>query len=207
MTKKNAILSAINIIKTLKSEQQCYEIQEQLGLLINELEKIVNSLPFTHWTKELVFESIDQFIFDYKRFPKQHEFSIKYKLPSKTTVENIFGIKLAVFLETYYPLYSEIKNKSFRQSKQTFLENFQKEYLRLYPCNFQKYEENKSINAPSARTIMRVLNVQSWEDLINYCGLKPSLKIQHKHIISDLSKDQMKNINDQIKDILEKYNV
>ena len=206
MTKKSAILSAISIINALKNEHPCCEIQEQLNSLVTELEKIVDSLPLTRWTKELIFESIDQFIYDHKRFPKQDEFSIKYKLPSKTTVENIFGMKLAMFLKTYYPLYSEIKNKLYRQSKQTLLEDFQKEYLRLYPCNFSKYEKNKSVNAPSAKTIMRAFDIQTWEDLIAYCGLKTSLNIQHKHIISELSKVQIERINTQIKDILNKYN-
>ena len=206
MTKKNAILSAISIINALKKEHPCCEIQEQLNLLVAELEKIVDSLPLTRWTEELIFESIDQFIYDYKRFPKQDEFSIKYKLPSKTTVENIFGMKLAMFLKTYYPLYSEIKNKMYRQSKQTLLEDFKKEYLRLYPCNSQKYEKNKSVNAPSAKTIMRAFNIQTWEDLIAYCGLKTSLNFQYKHIISDLPKDQIRDINDQIRNILKKYN-
>jgi hypothetical protein len=84
---------------------------------------MVQDLPLTGWTKKTIFDSIDQFIADYGRFPTAIDFK-KKGLPPHPVIKLRFGVTLKDFLNMYYPTIklcaSNIYYNQTREYWQTF---------------------------------------------------------------------------------------
>ncbi|MCL2170173.1 MAG: hypothetical protein FWB74_09150 [Defluviitaleaceae bacterium] len=67
-----------------------------------KITEILDDMPFTGWSENTIFDTIDQFILDHGRTPTMTDFK-KKGLPPHTVIKLRFGITLREFLDKHYP--------------------------------------------------------------------------------------------------------
>ncbi len=93
MTRKQAVLDAIEILSKKKENEQTVKI----------LREIYDELPIIHWTQNSVLDAFAQFIQENSRLPTRGDFD--ETLPSRPTIKKIFNMSLVEFEQHYFPEY------------------------------------------------------------------------------------------------------
>ena len=177
MTRKQALSAAIEALNAAGQT-------EAAGIL----HTLSGELPFFIWSKEAIYDAVDQFILDRGRVPTTTDFK-KRGLPPHTVIKRRFGVTLQEWLEQHYPTVKPPLDEL--QAKAT--EDFIKEYLRIQPTSAEDYNARRAHPSRGWFAIAKYNHTRRWRILLEKLNLPtynnhgvpdspPQLKVR---IISD----------------------
>lgn len=168
MTRKAALIRAISIIsQTTMPLQERDELTRALQLCLDEL-------PYAKWTKEAIFDALDQFCIENGRTWFTLAELDRTGLPSHCIIKWRFGMTAKEFRDRYYPMppQNERPRKAPPMSPGELQEDFIKRYRELQPKNGSNYNARRPGNAPSWNVVARAFGLTHWYELLELCGLK-----------------------------------
>lgn len=165
MTRKQAIRKAIQLIS----------YNEENAEVIEKLQDIMEDLPLNHWSDKSIRDSIDEFIFTYKRVPTGSDFSRRSDLPSHPVIKQKYKVTLADWLAENYPTHKPTRE----ERKEKYMKNFLADYYRIKPTREVDFNPNRSENTVCWQTIASCYDVKSWYALLEVLKL-PIYKREHK---------------------------
>ena len=165
MTRKQAILLGISILEKNNKNKE----------IVEKLLAVAEEYPYKHWSKDAVFDAIEQFQLEHNgRYPNATDFRLK-SLPSHTTIKNLFKMTVVEFLDFYYPNRSTIAHSRFNHhSTYYWMEDFKKTYLSINNgkhVNQVIYDRMRNPGSPCTQTLMKMFQVNMYNDLIRLAGL------------------------------------
>lgn len=164
VTRKNALISAINVVKSS-------EIPEpQKDEIVNALHLCISELPFSHWTKDSVFDACNQYIEDHHCQLTLNCFASK-SLPPHTVVRRLFGMTLKEFRDTYYPL-----QPMQQQTPDEIISEFKFEYLRCGAHDRKSYNNMRDKLKPCVATVLKRAHCKTWAELLNRAGIQQTMR-------------------------------
>ena len=172
MTRKDALEKAIQILKN--TDMAPAEKQE----IVQALELCCTELPFARWTEAAIFDACDQYCKEAGRpYLLASDFQ-KAALPSHTTIRNRFGMTVAQFRDTYYPIHrNPMSRKGIHlryngKSEEEYLQDFTEWYSAVHPESAVVYDRIKPEDAPGHQTLQRMAKVSGWKALLEKLGLQ-----------------------------------
>ena len=176
MSFKRAIERAILIISALPETEEKEEIISRL----NELK----DKPFiTNWTKELVFERLNEWKDSHGRNPTMTDLA-EPGMPKAAQIKRLFDMKATAFLNIYYPS-SKAKHPTSRytqKSKDEYIEEFITQYERIKPRTEKEYNAARNKESPTWMTIARYVGVTSWGELLKITKVDTSHLRKNKEV-------------------------
>jgi len=161
MTRKAALLEAIEIIKTIEINPEHKEI------LLKKLQSCADDLPYNKWTKESIFDAFDQFIEEHHRNISVRDMD-SYGLPPRCAIMREFGMTGAEFRDTYYPL--EPISRIYYDPD--LIAKFKEEYIRCGANTKQEFDILRNRSIPNSATILRRTGIKSWRLLLYIANIK-----------------------------------
>lgn len=155
MTRKQALSAAIETLNAA-GQTEAAEI----------LHKLSGELPFFSWSKEAIFDAVDQFILDHGRAPTTTDFK-KRGLPPHTVIKRRFGVTVQEWLEQHYPTNKTPLDEL--QAKAT--EDFIKEYLRIRPTSAEDYNARRTHPSCGWFAIAKYNHTRRWRILLEKLDL------------------------------------
>lgn len=187
MTRKEAISQAIDLVKSTN----IYSEEEKSDLVL-VLENIKQALPLAHWTEASIFDAIDQYRLEHGKLPNLSDFIHKNNLPTKTVIRRVFGQRISDFLLKYYSSESPKKDreKKYLEDDRKLLEDFKLQYKVLQCTSCKDYDRRRKKDTPCSQTLLRRLNIKTWNELLNQSGIK--INSYNQNSIVTTSKDKQK---------------
>ena len=163
MTRKQALLEVLQILETQQQTKQICEIKEKINEILSEL-------PITSWSKQTIFDTLDQFAIDNNRNPTVTDLKLK-DMPSHPSIANRFKMSANDFLSLYYP--KKCSSKIFSsKTKEEWLELFIIDYEKIKPYSADEYNKNRGKNQPAWNTLAKMFDFKSWERLKSLAKVK-----------------------------------
>ncbi len=183
MTRKQAVLEAINILSPNKENEKITE----------KLQEILEELPSASWTKNSIVDAIENYAIEHdNRLPYERELTSKNNMPSSTVIYNKFGIRsIRKFYEKYFPHfitkplygspYGELTQSDL---KKIFVQNYNriKEELKVKNVSNKLYNFYKTEASPCVETIMRNCNCNTYNELLILCAIKKGKEELDSHV-------------------------
>ena len=201
MTRKQAILQAIAILKKNDENQEICRV----------LTELLHELPICHWSKKTILDAFDQYILEHNKLPSKSEIKDNPKIPTHSTIKNRFGLTLQNFYKEYYGDY--IKKCPSRvyhyQSVDFWINNFKEQYIKNdYPTQ-REYDLLRDKNTPSSRHLVKISGYKNWNELLDNCGFEihgqncnSTIILSKKEFSYNVNFVRNKNVNEnQIKEI------
>ena len=163
MTRKQAIFQAIQqLSKNNENEEICKKLQE-----------IHDELPLSHWTEKSIHDSVQQFVIENNRLPTTKDFLKVNYLPSRCTIKNKLGIASEDFFKKYYSEYY-CNNRSLYTYKkvQYWIDVFKEQYIKHGKPTINNFDLVRDKGTPCVQTYLKITNINSWNELLNYCGFE-----------------------------------
>ncbi len=160
MSCKHALIKALEIIELSENT-----VEKQL--IIDALKQQIKELSKTKWTKELIFEAIDNWKERTGYNPIYKDF-LKKELPSPITVESYFNMKMGDFLNQYYPKDLDKRNTNIcnRFSQEEWIDNFKEQYNKIKPSSGKEFNALRDFETPTWLTISRNCSDGTWSGLL-----------------------------------------
>lgn len=180
MTRKQALLKALELLDKNKDIE-----------VINKITEILNELPLINWTKDTIFDTLNQWVIDNGRNPTTTNLK-KKGLPPHPVIKFRFNMTAMEFLNMYYPQPIKLCNSKvyYMKTKEYWCNDFIKQYQIIKPTSAEEYNCKRNKNTPSWQCVANICEVKKWYDFlrlntleINY-GERISLKIENIRIIS-----------------------
>lgn len=174
MTRKQALLKAINILSQDDSNNQ----------IIEKLEEIIDEYPSFTWTDKSILDSIENYAIENNGIlPHSKELTTKNRLPSNTVIINKFGFtSICDFFDTYFPTFQRKEkyiNSTYRsKGEDYYLKTFKDNYTRIQTLldikdvDTKTYNQYKEHNTPHSYTIIKNCDCKTWNELLILCGFK-----------------------------------
>lgn len=166
ITRLQAIDIAVSAIKQLPDSAENRQAAERLLNIKNDCRIIC-------WTKETVFQTLDEWSAEHGRYPTVTDLA-EPNMPKAVTVKKLFDMKASAFLNTYYS--SEKKKARIgRYSCRTgeeWAEDFVSRYNSIRPSSAREYNIRRDRNSPTWLTVARHLGVSTWKELLEFTGVK-----------------------------------
>lgn len=188
MTRKQAVLDAIEILSKKKENEQTVKI----------LREIYDELPIIHWTPNSVLDAFAQFIQENGRLPTRGDFDDA--LPSRPTIKKIFNMSLAEFEQHYFPEHFKGINKNSHYcwfTEKDFLDCFLDNYNTIRGGLYVKYADYdlyRKPGTPAIRLIIEKLGCNSYNELLQKTGVKKqreSFNIKSNKRTIDISQEDV----------------
>lgn len=155
MTRKQALSAAIETLNAA-GQTEAAEI----------LHKLSGELPFFSWSKEAIFDAVDQFILDHGRAPTTTDFK-KRGLPPHTVIKRRFGVTLQEWLDQNYPTEKTSLDELHAQATQDFI----REYLRIQPVSAEDYNARRAHPSRGWFAIAKYNHTRRWRILLEKLNL------------------------------------
>ncbi len=148
-----------------------------------KINEIINDMPLTNWTKEAIFDSVEQFILDNGRTPTATDFK-KKGLPPHTVIKHRFGVSLSEFLNMYYPREKpKVNSKVYgHKSAEEWLEVFKGEFERIQPRSAEEYDRKRMAGTPCWSVIAKYSKVNSWFLLLKKSNVRFTNSLINKRL-------------------------
>ena len=101
MTQREALDRTVEIIKDYEEKvlgKETNTTQEIISMLL----KMKSSAKMINWSKDLVFEILDEWRDKHGRNPSATDL-VEAGMPSSTVIKKVFDMKSSAFLKIYYP--------------------------------------------------------------------------------------------------------
>lgn len=161
MTRKQAVLAAIEVLSKNKKN----------AMIVEVLEQIYDDLPLVHWTREMALDALQDFYLENNRLPVNSE--LGRKLPAKLTLKRLFGIGTLTDIErTFFPDQFIEHNNGERYwwySEDDFQECFVRNYMKINGGKYVRYDDYdkyREAGTPSLANIIDKLKCDSYRELI-----------------------------------------
>ena len=187
MTRKQAVLKAIQILEKKKENAQIVEV----------LNEIYDDLPLAHWSEKTILDAFAEFISENNKLPRHIDLRLSNGLPPMKTLQRIFNITtLNEFEEKYFPC--EFKKKievpyywyTTKDFEECFMRNYNTINGGLY-VKYNDYDLYREPGTPPIPVIIKNLKCKSYNELLEKVGLKKKrieLTVQsNKRTISNIS--------------------
>lgn len=199
MTRKQAALRAIEL---LSGNDEHKEICEALG-------RIVNGRLTEIWNKELVLESIQDFITENGYYPSAKQMDADPMMPAHASAYLAMGMGYTKVKETFFPDVPK-KEEYEAVSVEQWKEKFQKLYDVLGKPTERNFNETRPDGEACASTWVRRVKCKSWNDLLAECGFgknlrnihTPHCKLEVTTSESDLSEEEYLEMEENLKRLL-----
>ena len=159
MTRLEAVEKAIEII----NENEVIETKSQI---IENLEK-VKILLKNEWTKDGIFNKINQWVDEHGRNPCYYDLLQYDDMPNPIAIKRNFDMSARAFLNLYYP-YKKKKSVTYVSVTSLFIAQFNKHKVH----SAKEYDEFRDEGTPTWITIARNLGFTRWCELIDYTNVK-----------------------------------
>ncbi len=176
MTRKQALLRAIQILKTQNESEEAIEISDKLA----EMAKEIGTSTHQHWTKEKVLDSVEQYINEYG-IPTAKAFDEENLLPSHSVIKKLFSVTAGEFVKQYFPSYVFYSKYSLKPKEQ-HLEDFKAEYIRLKAHGIADYNKRRSKSLPCARTVQSLFGDITSNELLKLAGFEIVSQNNHSKV-------------------------
>ena len=168
MTRKQAALKAIEL---LSGSEENKEICEALG-------RVVNGRLTEIWNKELVLESIEDFISENGYYPSAKQMDADPMMPAHASSYLAMGMGYTKVKETYFPNVPK-KSDLEKPTEDDWLEKFIALFLELGKPTQREFDKIKPEGAGSASTWVRRTKSKNWNDLLVRSGFEDCLRNIH----------------------------
>lgn len=176
MTRKQAILLGISILSKNKKNKD----------IVEKLQEILDEYPHKKWTKQAVFDAIEQYRIEHNgKYPNASDFRL-HELPSHSSVKNLFNMTVLEFLDYYYPDRSTISHSRFNsQSPFYWMNQFRETYILINNGKYvsqEIYNKSRKIGSPCTQTLIKMFNTKTYKNLIHLAGIdgeQISVKVTH----------------------------
>lgn len=187
MTQREALDLTVEIIKDYEEKvlgKETNTTQEIISMLL----KMKSSAKMINWSKDLVFEVLNEWRDKHGRNPSATDL-VEAGMPSSTVIKKVFDMKSSAFLKIYYP---REKNKKATTKYSLFTNEdwasiFVEQYEKHKPVTSKEYDTLRDKDTPTWITIARNLNLTRWRELIEYtkvdCNIRESTPIKKEIFI------------------------
>lgn len=159
MTRKQAALKAIEL---LSGNEENKEICEALS-------RITNGKLAETWNKELVLESIQDFISENGYYPSAKQMDRDPMMPAHASAYIAMGMGYRDVKEKYFPDVPK-KSEDGNQTTEEWIEQFQKLFIELDKPTKKEFDVKRPKESSSATTWIRKTESDSWNDLLKKSG-------------------------------------
>lgn len=168
MTRKQAALKAI---ERLSGNEENKEICEALS-------KIVNGRLTEIWNRELVLESIEDFVAENGYYPTVRQMDADPMMPAHASAYLAMGMGYRAVKETYFP---DVPNKEEygKPTAEEWIEEFQNIFAELGRPTEKEFNEKRPGGIACASTWARRAKCKNWNDLLAKSGFGDCLRNIH----------------------------
>lgn len=171
MTQQEALYYAISVIKQqpeTKAGNNAIEV----------LSNMTKSCRYIKWTEETVRQALDDWKAEHNRNPSVTDLS-EPEMPKGTTIKKLFDMSPSAFLNIYYPREHPKKSVSKYNllTEEDYKNIFIKQYQKHKPTSARKYDSLRDKGTPAWTTIILHCGLKTWEELIQFSGVKRYSKI------------------------------
>lgn len=165
MTRKQALIRAVALIKSMEATDETQSLIEKLL----ELEK---DMPITHWTEATIFDTLDQFAMETGRTPTTTDLKLR-GMPPHPVIKLRFAVTAKEFLAKHYPQPARLcGSRAFgNKSADEWLAVFTEEYNRIKPTSADIFNQGKQKELPTWVTFAAILGKKNWLELLAFANL------------------------------------
>lgn len=166
------IQQALDIAIEALSELPESEINKQAIIRLSNLKK----RDFcTHWTKDLVFQRLDQWKEEHGRNPTITNLA-EPNMPKVFQIQRLFDMRATAFFNIYYPSDKPKKSRTpyTEKTREEYIDLFIKEYNRIKPHSSKDYNCKRNAKFPTWNTIARYVGVTTWNELLKITNVDTS---------------------------------
>ena len=213
MTRKQALSRTIEILNNLKTQDA-----EEIKTLTHVLKSIYDDCPMSHWSRDAIFDAIDQYILEHNCLPNNRTLNDNSNLPTHSTIKNRFGLTTEEFYNMYYSDYiRKCKSRTYHyQTVEFWINDFKIQYVKLNYPSMREYDKQREPNTPCSRHLVKMLGLDTWNELLDFCRfeikgqnvnskVKPKIEKTIKHVkIVTLQSDieKLRKINNELQQII-----
>lgn len=192
MTRKQAVSRAIEELSKNQKNQEVCEVLKELH----------DELPLSHWTEKSIHDVVKQFVLENGRLPTAQDFLKVDYLPSRCTIKNKLGITFEEFYKKYYTdFYRNNRSRYAYKEIEFWIGVFKEQYIKHGEPAINKFDLVRDKNTPCAQTYLKITGIESWNELLDYCGFE----IKGENIYSKINVPKKKimfsvdvNFNEQV---------
>lgn len=165
MTRKDALREAIHIVSNARIGKQ------RKADIIAGLELCRRELPFSHWSKEAIFDACDTWVSEHGELHMRSFASPR--MPSHTVIRNRFGMTAREFRDQYYPM-GDVSTRSryYRRGVAEWNERFAAEFDRIRCTGQDDYNRRRNRELPTWNTMAAMNGCKTWNKLLILLKLK-----------------------------------
>lgn len=171
VNKSKALSIAIEAIKQLPYSDE----NEQA---IKRLKTLGEMTMNRHWTKETIFQALNQWRDEHGRNPTVTNL-VEYGMPKAVTIQRMFDMKASAFMSIYYPSEQTKKpvTKYSVRTEQEWINDFRRQYEQMKPKSGREYNNRREEGSPTWNTIIKYCHVGTWTELLKITNVD----ISHLH--------------------------
>lgn len=155
-----AISIAIEAIKQLPYSDE----NEQAIKMLKAFSKMTIN---RRWTKEAVFQALDQWRDEHGRNPTVTNL-VEDGMPKAVTIQRMFDMKASAFMSIYYPSEHTKKpvTKYSVRTEQEWIDDFKRQYEKIKPKSGREYNNRREEGSPTWNTIIKYCHIGTWTELL-----------------------------------------
>jgi hypothetical protein len=181
MTRKQALQYAITVLNAQNIVNK--------GVIL-KIQDIMKEMPFCHWSKETIIDTLQQWAIENGRNPTCGDLKKCNNLPPHSIIKLRFNMTAKQFLDKYFPqpLEQELNSLYCEHPKEYWLNIFKSEYNRIKPSSSNNYNKLRNHQYPSWITTAKMYNLNKWSELLDLCNIHINKsKKQTKFIVNHIS--------------------
>lgn len=164
MTRKDALREAIHIVSNAHIGKQ------RKANIIAGLELCQRELPFSHWSKEAIFDACDTWVQEHGELHMQA--FVSPLMPSHPAIKNRFGMTAREFRDKYYPM-KDVSTRSpyCKRTVKEWNELFAAEFTQLKCTGQDDYNRRRNRALPTWNTMAAMNKCKTWRQLLSELSL------------------------------------
>ena len=208
ITRKQAVLRAIEVLSETKENQEICKV----------LERLAEELPLSHWTEDSILDATNQFLNEHGRLPASVDFLKVDYLPNRCTIKNKLGLTMEEFYKKYYSRFYYNNNSIYNYKDiEHWINLFKEQYTKHGNPGLNNFDKLRDEGTPCVATYCKIIGIGTWNELLEYCGFsvigqngysraRPKRTKTNYNIVYDFNPDvsveKLQEINDKIKKIV-----
>ena len=211
MTRKQAVLRAIELLSKNQENQEICKV----------LENLANELPLAHWTENSILDAVEQFFAENNKLPSSLDYLKVDYLPNRITIKNKLGLTMDEFYDKYYGNIYYNNNSIYNHKDKSYWINIFKEQYEKHNCpGLNDFNKVRDEGTPSVVTYCKIAGVDTWNELLTYCGypiigqnqyskVKPKREKKSYNVVCNFNEnvdvEKIKEVTQLIKKIVSNY--
>lgn len=163
ITRKQAVLRAIEILSKSKENQEICKV----------LQELLDELPLSHWTEKSLKDSIEQFLLENNRLPNSEDYLTNKNLPSRCTIKSKTGLSMEEYYNKYYSNFYYNNNSIYNHKEiEHWVELFKEQYIKHDKPGLNTFDKLRDEGTPCVQTYCKIIGISTWNELLEYCGFE-----------------------------------